>query len=220
MTDQPTKRRGRPRKDQADPQTLDRLLRSGLETLTSQGFTRAGLEPMLRKAGVPKGSFYHYFENKEAYGRALLDAYQLYFTKRLMRCFDDAVLPPLERLRQWHDLAIKGMQKHGYQRGCLVGNLATEASLLSEEFVHEVELVWQDWQQRLAVLLDEARELGDIPADSDTDELAELFWTGWEGAVLRARLQQSGEPMTRFLEHFLRYCGANQNTPEAGGSHV
>ena len=219
MTDQPTKRRGRPRKDQTDPQTLDRLLRSGLETLTSQGFTRAGLEPMLKKAGVPKGSFYHYFENKEAYGRALLDAYQLYFTKRLMRCFDDTVLPPLERLRQWHDLAIKGMQKHDYQRGCLVGNLATEASLLSEEFVHEVELVWQDWQQRLAVLLDEARELGDIPADSDTDELAELFWTGWEGAVLRARLQQSGEPMTRFLEHFLRYCSAKQQ-PEAGGSHV
>ena len=202
------KRRGRPRKQDTDPQIRDRPIRSGLEALTTQGFTRAGLEPILKQAGVPKGSFYHYFASKEEFGRALLVAYQLYFSTRLMRCFDDALLPPLERLRQWHDLAIKGMAKHQYQRGCLVGNLATEASLLPEAFVAEVEAVWLDWQQRLACLLDEARCRGDIPADSDCDALAELFWTGWEGAVLRARLQRESAPMTRFLEHFLRYCGA------------
>lgn len=220
MSSETPKRRGRPRKDENDRQTLDRLLRSGLEALTTQGFSSAGLEPILKNAGVPKGSFYHYFANKEAFGRALLDAYQLYFTTRLMRCFDDPLLPPLARLRQWHDLAVKGMAKHDFQRGCLVGNLATEASVLSEAFVRDVEVVWQDWQNRLAALLEEARANGDIPPDSDCDELAELFWTGWEGAVLRARLQQQSAPMTRFLEHFLRYCGANDNNTETGGSHV
>ncbi|MDO6460649.1 TetR/AcrR family transcriptional regulator [Granulosicoccaceae sp. 1_MG-2023] len=199
---------------------MDRLIRSGLEALTSRGYSSAGLESILRQAGVPKGSFYHYFPSKEAFGRALLDAYQLYFSARLMRCFDDTLLPPLARLQQWTELAIKGMAKHDYERGCLVGNLATETAMLPADFVAEVEAVWLDWQQRLAALLEEARAKGEIPADSDCEELAEFFWTGWEGAVLRARLQKDSAPMRRFLAHFFRYCSALKTKEETGGNHV
>ncbi|MFX5521805.1 TetR/AcrR family transcriptional regulator, partial [Acinetobacter baumannii] len=34
-----------------------------------------GLNEILQAAGVPKGSFYHYFGSKEAFGEALLESY-------------------------------------------------------------------------------------------------------------------------------------------------
>jgi TetR/AcrR family transcriptional repressor of nem operon len=57
--------------------TREHLLATG-ETLSLRlGFTGMGLSELLATAGVPKGSFYHYFRSKEAFGEAML---QRYFT--------------------------------------------------------------------------------------------------------------------------------------------
>jgi len=34
--------------------------------------------------------------------------------------------------------------------------------------------------------------------------LAEFFWIGWEGAVMRSKLDKSSEPLTLYTAQFLR----------------
>ena len=54
---QTVRRRGRPprqREDLADTREL--LLRAGLEVLTEKGFSATGIDEILGRAGVPKGS--------------------------------------------------------------------------------------------------------------------------------------------------------------------
>jgi TetR/AcrR family transcriptional repressor of nem operon len=41
----------------------------------AKGYAAVGLNEILAAAGVPKGSFYHYFESKDAFGEALLESY-------------------------------------------------------------------------------------------------------------------------------------------------
>ncbi len=43
--------------------------------LLCRGFTAVGLTEVLTAAQVPKGSFYHYFGSKEAFGEAVLETY-------------------------------------------------------------------------------------------------------------------------------------------------
>ncbi|MNL63433.1 HTH-type transcriptional repressor NemR [compost metagenome] len=43
--------------------------------MTHKGYTAVGLTEILATAGVPKGSFYHYFRSKDEFGQALLDEY-------------------------------------------------------------------------------------------------------------------------------------------------
>jgi TetR/AcrR family transcriptional repressor of nem operon len=43
--------------------------------MTNKGYTAMGLSEVLTTAGVPKGSFYHYFRSKEEFGQALLEEY-------------------------------------------------------------------------------------------------------------------------------------------------
>lgn len=120
-------RRGRPPKDpRAHADTRASLIRAGLEVLTGQSFAATGLDAMLKRVGIPKGSFYHYFESKEAFGRELMAAYDAYFCAKLDRWLLDETRPALERLAAFVDNAKAGMARHGYTRGCLVGNLGVE----------------------------------------------------------------------------------------------
>ncbi|WP_122870742.1 TetR/AcrR family transcriptional regulator, partial [Pseudomonas viridiflava] len=129
------RRPGRPPKvDRDNLETRETLLRRGLEVLTEQGFSATGIDYILKEIGVPKGSFYHYFPSKEAFGRAVLDEYCRYFAQRLDRWFLDESLSPLERLVGFVQSAKAGMARHDYRRGCMVGNLGQEICLLPEAF--------------------------------------------------------------------------------------
>jgi TetR/AcrR family transcriptional repressor of nem operon len=191
------RRRGRPPKHLAEPRQDTRalLIRTGVAVLTEKGYSAVGIDEILRQAAVPKGSFYHCFESKEAFGQALIAAYADYFARKLDRWLLDAETPPLQRLRRFIDDAEKGMARHGFRRGCLVGNLGQEMGTLPESFRAQLEQVFLDWQARTAACLAEAQRAGEIAHHHDCAALAEFFWIGWEGAVLRAKLPRSAAPL-------------------------
>ena len=60
----------------------------------------------------------------------------------------------------------------------------------------------EDWQARFSACLKEARQAGQLAPGADTDQLAACFWIGWEGAVLRAKLEQTDRPLQVFAGFF------------------
>jgi TetR/AcrR family transcriptional repressor of nem operon len=175
------RRRGRPSKDDPGPiATRDELLRAGLALLTEKGFSAAGLDEILKTAGVPKGSFYHYFDIKEAFGLALIDEYSSYFARKLDRFLQDETLAPLDRLAAFIADARGGMARHGFRRGCLVGTLGQEMGALPDSFRQRLIDVFADWQRRTALCLDAAQAAGAVSRRLECDHMAEWFWIGWE----------------------------------------
>ena len=197
-------RRGRPPKDpRAHADTRETLIRAGLEMLTAQSFAATGLDAVLKHVGIPKGSFYHYFESKEAFGRELMAAYDAYFCAKLDRWLLDETCPALERLGAFVEDAKSGMARHSFTRGCLVGNLGVEVDVLPEDFRARFEGVLQGWQARVVACLRDARREGTVSKHADLDALAAFFWIGWEGAVLRARLVRDAAPLDTFFRSFI-----------------
>ncbi|MDC8802369.1 TetR/AcrR family transcriptional regulator [Halomonas pacifica] len=205
MTSSPLKpRRGRPPKSpRADQDTRAALIRSGTELLTEQGFSASAIDTILKRVGVPKGSFYYYFASKEAFGRAIMEHYGAYFANKLDRHLLNSRLPPLDRLTAFVADAEAGMARHEFRRGCLVGNLGQEVASLPETYRHWLRETLEDWQRRLARCLEEARAGGALAPSADCARLAEAFWIGWEGAVMRARLERSVRPMEVFIHCYL-----------------
>jgi len=198
------RRRGRPpRTAQAYGSSREALIRVGVALLAEKGYSATGLDEVLRGAGVPKGSFYHYFASKDAFGSALIDAYADYFARKLDRWFLDGSAAPLDRLRNFVADASAGMARYDFRRGCLVGNLGQEMSALPEPFRDRLHNVLLDWQERTERCLSEAQAVGDIAADADCKALAAFFWIGWEGAVLRAKLERRPDPLALFANLFL-----------------
>jgi len=197
-------RRGRPPKVSRDNHdTKAALIRSGLEQLTESGFAASGIDHILKKVGVPKGSFYHYFASKEIFGLAVIESYASYFAKKLDACLLDESTPPLQRITNYVESAKIGMSRFEFKRGCLVGNLGQEVDQLPESFRQVLIDIFLSWQQRLATCFKAAQASGDLAKSEDCDLLAECFWVGWEGAVSRARLVQDTQPLDNYLQHFI-----------------
>jgi TetR/AcrR family transcriptional repressor of nem operon len=94
------------------------------------------------------------------------------------------------------------MARFDFRRGCVVGNLGQEMSALPEPFRDRLHGVLLDWQARTARCLRDAQAAGEIAAEVDCAALAAFFWIGWEGAVLRAKLERSAEPLDLFANQF------------------
>lgn len=175
-------RRGRPPKVSRENQdTKAELIRSGLEQLTERGFTSSGVDKILKKVGVPKGSFYHYFASKEAFGQAVIEQYANYFANKLNACLLDESYPPLARINNFVNDAKMGMIRYQFKRGCLVGNLGQEIELLPESFRQPLIEILLCWQHCIANCLKTAQMQGDISNTANCEQLAEYFWIGWEG---------------------------------------
>lgn len=179
------------------------LVRAGVAALTEKGFSATGIDEILRTVGVPKGSFYHYFASKEAFGAELIRDYAGYFAHKLEQHFGNDLLSPLNRLRAFIADAERGMARHEYRRGCLIGNLGQEMGALPEAYRAQLAEVFADWQARTAHCLAAARAAGELPAALDVERAAAFFWIGWEGAVLRAKLERRPAPLRLFARAFL-----------------
>lgn len=174
-----------------------------MELLTEQGLSATGLDAILKRATVPKGSFYYYFDSKEAFGLAVLDAYDDYLSKKLDRRLGNVSRPPLQRLSDFVADASSGMRKHRFTRGCLVGNLSQELGALPVSYRERMDRILCGWQAKVANCLQQAKEHGELPLHADSAQIAEYFWISWEGAVMRARLAQSDRPLHVFINSFL-----------------
>ncbi len=196
-------RRGRPpRSERLLQDTRELLLRAGIELLASQGYTATGLQSVLSRVQIPKGSFYHYFDSKQAFGLAVLDAYDAYFLRKLDRHLLENGVPALARLQNFIAEAQSGMQRFDFQRGCLVGNLGQEVTALPLDYRARLDDILNGWKQRVANCLQLAQKEMELAPEADAMNLAEVFWIGWEGAVLRARVANSIAPMQVFTQHY------------------
>lgn len=101
------------------------------------------------------------------------------------------------------DDAKDGMRRFDYRRGCLIGNLGQEMAALPEGFRSLLKEVFRDWEKRIGRVLEEARQAGDVPSQLVPEQMAQFFWIGWEGAILRAKLEQSPQPLDQFAEGFM-----------------
>lgn len=205
MTEQPQKpRRGRPPKHpQNIGDTKSALIRSGIEMLTERGYMTSDIEGILKRVGIPKGSFYYYFDSKESFGREVMNNYARYFAYKLDKSLLNNALSPLNRLYAFYEDAKRGMAKYRFERGCLVGNLGQEVAALPDGYRMLLNDILTDWQNRVEACLKEAQSAGEISPTADCRTLASFFWIGWEGAVMRAKLVKSEEPLTIFINAFI-----------------
>ncbi|MBA6392392.1 TetR/AcrR family transcriptional regulator [Colwellia sp. BRX10-3] len=200
-----TAKRGRPAKSGRDSnQTKQALVQSGVEYFTEFGFASSGIDLILKKVSVPKGSFYHYFASKEVFGIAVIEEYSRYFAKKLDIHLLNENNKPLIRITNFANEAKDGMARYNFKRGCLIGNLEQEVTLLPESHRLQLLTTLDDWQQKIARCLELAQHENSIPASLDCKALASFFWMGWEGAIAKSKLAKNLTPIDIFIDTFLQ----------------
>ncbi|MES9997310.1 TetR family transcriptional regulator C-terminal domain-containing protein [Desulfovibrio aminophilus] len=176
------------------------ILDAGADLIHRQGFHNTGLADILAAAGVPKGSFYFYFKSKEELGLALVEHHAQRMAGVSASLLDQGGDPPLIRLRRLFE-TFRGVQAEGgCVRGCPLGNLAQEMSDLSPAMRQALQTAMAAMSSRLAGLLAQARDRGELKPGLDPERTAAFILDSWEGALLRMKVEKNPGPLLRFEE--------------------
>ncbi|MEQ3747674.1 MAG: TetR/AcrR family transcriptional regulator [Henriciella sp.] len=194
----------RTRNQQAYADTRERLIEAGLSLFRSRSFDGVGISEVLTKSAAPKGSFYHYFENKEDFGLAVSDAYharQMEFAKNHL---EHSTKPAFERLRDFFGGAMIDYKSRAFADGCLMCNLSTELADQNPKFQARLAGQWSELTGLIADQIDTQclEQLG-LPHLTDA-EAADQLVNAWAGALTRMKADGNGGSLQLFMKTYFK----------------
>jgi TetR/AcrR family transcriptional repressor of nem operon len=166
------------------------ILDTGRTIILGKGFAAVGLNEILVTAQVPKGSFYHYFKSKEAFGEALVESYVAGYLTHIEALLQPDGAPAAERLmRYWRSWVGTGASQSA-ECNCLVVKLSGEMSDMSEAMrlalLRGTDLILE----RLGQCIVEGLADGSLAGDFDARATALTLYQLWLGAALLTKLRR------------------------------
>lgn len=163
----------------------EQIIQSSAELVHINGFNNTSVSDILEKAGIGKGQFYHYFHSKEELGYAVIDyQFSVWNDLILSKAFQTEEIRGLARIRRVMDLLIELFRQVGCLGGCPFANLALEMGDIHEGFRKKIEEIFEKTAKHFIHALEEAKEIGEIPPDSDSEVQARTLLAAIEGAIM------------------------------------
>jgi TetR/AcrR family transcriptional repressor of nem operon len=198
--------------------TRDRLIDSARYLFWERGFAGTSMAELLAHSEVNSGSFYHFFDSKEALLRAVLEGYIALLRPMVVDPAFAGTAEPVERIFAILAGYRQRILATDCQYGCPLGRLALEIdpenapahALIAENF--------QGWIDAVRECLVELQPK--LPAHTDIDALATYVLVVMEGGVMLSRSYRSVAPFDRAIaqlrEHFrLLLTAGRQPRPKA-----
>jgi TetR/AcrR family transcriptional repressor of nem operon len=174
--------------------TRQEILDTGRRIIAGKGFSAVGLNEILAAAGVPKGSFYHYFASKEGFGEALLENYFESYLAEIDKTFRQPGLTMAERLMnywgQWKD----SQSSSDCQGKCLAVKLGAEVPDLSESMRAAMMRGTSGIIERLARAIEAGVAEGSLSIAGSPDGVAQSLYQLWLGASVMVKIVRSMQP--------------------------
>lgn len=202
-----------------DPPARCRLLDAAERLMCAHGYAATTVDEICAAARLTKGSFFHYFDNKEDLGRQLLER----FCERSVTEFRQALAgerDPLKRVYAHIDHAVQMAKECAGQRGCLLGAFAQELSESHPAMRSQCAKAFSAWAEGLKKDLDAAKAAQRPRAAIDTRSLAEHFIAVLEGSKILAKATEDPRIEARSLQHFKRYVQTLFETGRARATAV
>lgn len=176
------------------------ILESSFDLVLHKGFVGVGLQEILKNCNVPKGSFYHYFESKEAFGCALLEAYITDYQQRLEQLWSNNHSAQ-DKILNYFDVWIYDEKiQCGWAETCLIVKLAAEVSDLSEDMRLILDAGTKRLVAKIAHLLEQGTQEGSIHTQAKASDVAQVIYQMWLGAALLSKLQKDKAPLYQAIQ--------------------
>lgn len=170
-----------------------KLIGATVSLMLRQGFTATTVDQICAEAGLTKGSFFHYFDSKEAIGHAAVAWWGQMGTALYAEAWADDSLDPLAQLHRMFDIMIGFTQRPDGPCVCMVGMMSQELSqthpLMREACSRELGV----WTQNVAKLLSGAKEKHRPRQDFDPEAVAWFLNSIWQGSMLIGKTRQNPE---------------------------
>jgi TetR/AcrR family transcriptional repressor of nem operon len=158
--------------------TRERIVGAAAELVAERGSAGTSLDDVIVRAGASKSQLYHYFEDRDALLRAVVD-----------RNADLVLggLPALDgwtAIRSWFDSVVELQRARGACGGCSIGSLVGQFAEADEAARLTLANAFGRWEAHLRAGLRTMQARGNLAAEADVDALATATLALLQGGLL------------------------------------
>ncbi|HAA10858.1 MAG TPA: hypothetical protein DCE41_03835 [Cytophagales bacterium] len=169
------------------------ILDQGIELFRTRGYHHVGINEVLKASGIPKGSFYNFFESKEDFARQALDRYGDQMLGLIGPFLEDKTLPPLQRLKSMYRWLIEANKMEAYSNGCMVNNLSIEVAGDNDTLAEQSKNTFGRWLKAIAAVVEAGQKDGSITTNYRPEEIADYLHSGTYGGFSRMKMDRNIE---------------------------
>ena len=188
----------------------ERLLTAALDLIWTNSYGSVSVDDICARAGVKKGSFYHFFPSKADLAVAAYEEHWQEKQPELDAIFSPQ-LPPLERLRRWTAYIYESQkalcEKFGHVCGCPYANVGSELATLDDQLRSKSEELLGRGLRYLESAIAEAQRDGVVNVP-DVRTAALLLASTVMGLTLQAKVQNDPEVLRDLEPTVMRLLSA------------
>lgn len=183
--------------------TKDLLLEITFDEVYTYGYQGASVLKILEKAGLNKGSLYHYFKNKK---EMVLEAVEIKSREIFGQKYEAIVNGGVPYLENFEKMLIESYDLIS-QRGCPLANLIQEMSNHDKEFEILLNKQYEGLRNIIEDIIKKAIENNEL-STKDTKELSLFILSNIEGNILTAKAFKDKNIYERNIK-YLFHCLKN-----------
>jgi TetR/AcrR family transcriptional regulator, transcriptional repressor for nem operon len=198
-----------PPRAHAASDTRERIVDAARHLFWEKGYGASGLAEILDRAGANSGSFYHFFESKDALLRTVLDTYVDLLEPHIVRPAWDATSDPIQRIFALLDGYRRRLVDTDCRYGCPIGRLALEIDPENTPAHDRIARNFSAWKRAVESCLRAA-------SVRQADETAIFVLTVMEGALMQSRVYRNIEPFDACIRQLRLHLGAAAGRKRSG----
>src|SRR5437763_4746496 len=185
-------------------QTRQRIVAAAADLILLQGVAGTTLDDVRAETGVSSSQIYHYFADKEALVRAVVD----YRAQTVVVDVHEPMLAAIEDvdgLRGWRDNIVSFQEAAGCQGGCPLGSLGSELAELDHVARDDVAAGCSRWEAAIRACLQGMRDRGQLVPAADPGQLATAMLAALQGGLLLAQIERNVRPLAAALDVMISF---------------
>jgi TetR/AcrR family transcriptional repressor of nem operon len=195
----------------AAPDTRQVILDAAQRIMAHKGWAAVGINEVLGAAGVPKGSFYHWFSSKDAFGEAMMRSYFADYLAEMDAVFARPDTPAADRLMAYWEGWRETQSLEDCQGKCLAVKLGAEVADLSEPMRIVLKEGTTEIVDRLQRTIEAGAADGSLSVEGDARAAAETLYDMWLGASVMAKIHRDPAPLDNALALTARLLGVQRH---------
>src|SRR5271169_1194490 len=180
-------------------ETRQRIVDAAADLIFQQGVAHTTVEDVRAAADVSSSQLYHYFDDKPALVRAVVDQQ----ADTMVGGQDNFDFSTPEGLRAWRDFVIAAQREHHCSGGCPIGSLGGELAETDPDARAHVAEGFKRWEATIQSGLREMQARGELTPDTDPDTLALALLAALQGGLLLTQVQRDTKPLEAALDAML-----------------
>jgi len=184
----------------------DTIIHEAQKLFSLKGYLNTGVKEIIQAAGTSKGGFYNHFSSKEDLFREVLAESQKIWRERVLTSttsFKSPTKKIIHVLSNYRDKYLKDAEN--FPGGCIFITFSVELDDTRPHLVKEVYKGFEGFKGVLIELFDEAKTMGEFPANLDSKKVTDCLFTGMLGASVLYGVNKSANALDRSINSLIEY---------------